>query len=171
VAALDHGPEQITALAVSGARISDVVGKQLPHVPADTEVVLISIGANDVAHLSTVGAFRHHYGQLLAGLPAKASVILLGIPDMGSPTRLAQPLRAIVGWRGRAFDGVVRAVARSRHAGYVDIAGRTGPAFRHHPGRYFFSDHYHPNDAGYGLWAAAVAPVLATARAEAVARR
>jgi lysophospholipase L1-like esterase len=171
VAALDTGPEQLTALAVSGARVSDVVRDQLPHVPPDTEVVFISVGANDVVHLSTIGAFRHRYGQLLAALPPKASVVLLGIPDMGSPTRLAQPLRAIVGWRGRAFDGVVRALARAHHAGYVDIAGRTGPAFRHQPGRYFFSDHYHPDDAGYRLWAAAVAPVLATARADAVARR
>jgi lysophospholipase L1-like esterase len=171
VAALDTGPEQLTALAVSGARVSDVVRDQLPHVPPDAEVVLISVGANDVVHLSAIGSFRQRYAKLLKALPPKASVVLLGIPDMGSPTRLDQPLRAIVGWRGRAFDGVVRALARAHHTGYVDIAGRTGAAFRHQPGRYFFRDHYHPDDAGYRLWAAAVTPVLAAARADAIARR
>jgi lysophospholipase L1-like esterase len=171
VAALDSGPEKITALAVSGARIGDVVRDQLPRVPLDTDVVLISVGANDVVHLSTTGGFRHTYERLLAALPRQASIVLLGVPDMGSPTRLAQPLRAIVGWRGRAFARIVRALATEHHVGFVDIAGRTGPVFRHQPGKYFFSDHYHPNDAGYRLWAEAIAPALATARGQAIARR
>ncbi len=43
--------------------------------------------------------------------------------------------------------------------GYVDIAGRTGPPMRRDPDRYFALDRYHPNQAGYGLWADAVLDV------------
>ena len=82
--------------------------------------------------------------------------MLLGVPDLGAPTRLPQPLRALAGWRGRALDSDVRHLAAGRHALYVAIAGRTGPAFRRHPDRYFAADHYHPDDAGYQLWADAV---------------
>jgi lysophospholipase L1-like esterase len=45
---------------------------------------------------------------------------------------------------------------------YVDIAGKTGPAFRAHPTTYFARDRFHPNDAGYGLWAKAVAEAPAS---------
>jgi lysophospholipase L1-like esterase len=77
---------------------------------------------------------------------------------MGSPTRLAQPLRAVAGWRGRLLDADVRHLAaRTPKAIYVDIAGKTGPAFRARPTTYFSPDRFHPNDAGYGLWAKAVA--------------
>lgn len=160
-AAADSGVAQhVVSLAVSGARVSDVLHLQVPRIPADAAVVVIDIGANDVAHGGLVGTFRQTYERVLARLPKQAKVVLLGVPDMGSPPRLDQPLRAIVGWRGRAFDRVVRALARSHHLSYVDIAGATGPSFRHQPDRYFFADRYHPNAAGYGLWAAAVAPVL-----------
>ncbi|GAC1530067.1 MAG: hypothetical protein NVS3B12_04150 [Acidimicrobiales bacterium] len=153
-------PERLVSLAVSGATVDDVLHLQLPHIPSDASIVVIDIGANDVAHGRRVATFRRHYEQVLSRLPKAARVVMLGVPDMGSPPRLDQPLRAIVGWRGRAFDRVVRALARGHGAAYVDIAGETGPAFRQHPGRYFFGDLYHPNAAGYALWARAVVPVL-----------
>jgi len=153
-------PTQLRVLAVSGATVADVVAHQLPAVWAASgdrpDAVLVSVGANDTVHLTTTGAFRSRYRRLLAGLPAGVPVVLLGVPDMGSPPRLAQPLRAIAGWRGRALDREIRALAGSRHLTYVDIAGPTGPPFRRHPGRYFSADRYHPSDAGYALWAAAV---------------
>jgi len=65
---------------------------------------------------------------------------------MGSPTRLAQPLRAVAGWRGRRLDREVRRLVAAR-AGttYVDIAGRTGPPFRRDPERLLAADRYHPS--------------------------
>ena len=160
-AALAGVPQTVVSLAVSGARIGDVLHRQLPRVPAGAAVVVIDVGANDVVHVGRVATFERRYQAVLRGLPARARVILLGVPDMGSPPRLDQPLRALVGWRGRQFDSVVRSLARSHHARYVDIAGATGPAFRRHPRQYFFADDYHPDAAGYRLWAEAVAPALA----------
>ena len=159
-AAASGRAQHIVSLSVSGARVGDVLKLQLPHVPTDASVVVIDIGANDVVHGGLVRTYRRHYEQVLAALPRSAKVIMLGVPDMGSPTRLEQPLRAIVGWRGRQFDGAVRDIARRHHATYVDIAGPTGPRFRAEPGRYFFADRYHPNAAGYALWAAQVGPAL-----------
>ena len=92
-----------------------------------------------------------------------ADVVLLGVPDMGSTTRFAQPLRFIAGVRGGTIDAVTADLAARPGRTYVDIAGETGPAFRDDPGRLFAADDYHPSDAGYTLWADAVVAAAATA--------
>jgi acyl-CoA thioesterase-1 len=155
VAEVFEGTVELTVLAVSGARVDDVLDEQLPQVPAGTDEVFVSVGANDVTHLTRRGDFASRYRRLLDGLPGR--VVVLGVPDMGSVPRLAQPLRAITGRRGRTIDSAIRSAAGDAGATYVDIAGETGPAFRDDPGRYFAADEYHPSDAGYRLWADAVA--------------
>lgn len=150
-------PVDLTVLAASGDRVSDVVDDQLPAVAGlAPDVVLVSVGANDVTHLTTRRDFRDRYRELLSGLPDGAEVVLLGVPDMGAIPRLAQPLRAIAGLRGRQLDEVVRAVAADAGASSVPIGPATGPAFRAEPERYFAADEYHPSAAGYRLWADAV---------------
>lgn len=149
-------PVQLTDLAVSGARVADV-GDQLSRLDElQPDVVLFSIGANDAVHLTSRHAFRSRYRRLVDRVPRGALVVLLGVPDMGAPPRFAQPLRGLAGWRGRQLDEIARAVARDAGALYVDIAGETGPTMRSDTARYFAGDHYHPSDAGYALWAAAV---------------
>ena len=152
--------ERVVMVAESGATVRDVVGVQLFEVAAaKPDRIYVSVGANDVTHLTRAGDFRVDYRDLLARLPKGVPVTVLGIPDMGAPPRLAQPLRAIAGFRGGQLDEVVRSVAdaqRPDDAVYVDIAGRTGRSFRDDPDRYFAGDRFHPSAAGYRLWADAV---------------
>jgi lysophospholipase L1-like esterase len=162
VAAQLAQPIRLSVVARSGARVADVLKSQLPEVARlrPTEV-FVSVGANDATHVTRRSAFRRDYGRVLAGLPSSVvRVVLLGVPDMGAPPRLAQPLRAVAGWRGRALATDIRHLAGRRHVIYVDIEGGAGPTFRRQPGRYFSSDHYHPNDAGYRLWAKVVVAAL-----------
>ncbi len=149
----------VRVLAMSGARVADVVADQLPRVQADAQVVFVSVGANDATHLTGLDTFTSSYRELLAGVPASACVVVLGVPDLGSAPRLAQPLRAVAGWRGRAVDRRVRQLAQGSGATYVDIAGTTGSAFRRDRSL-FSADGYHPDDGGYGLWAGAVTSAL-----------
>ncbi len=151
-------------LGTSGATVADVVDAQLDEVAEeDPDVVYVSVGANDVTHLTSTDEFRTSYKQLLDRLVALggARIVILGIPDMGSPPRLLQPLRALTGFRGRRLDRMIRKESES-HSGvtYVDIAGRTGGPFRDQPERYFAADRYHPSAAGYELWARAVLDTL-----------
>ena len=164
VAAILGQPVTLTVLAHSGDTIADVLKNQLPRVAAaHPSVVFFSIGANDTTHLTPRGNFRRDYEAVLHGLPSSVHrVVMLGVPDMGAPTRLLQPLRAVAGWRGEALNSDVRHLAaRTPDALYVDIAALTGPSFRKDPARYFAPDHYHPDAAGYALWARAVATVAA----------
>lgn len=156
--------ERVTNLAVSGATVEEVLEEQVAQVAAlAPRRVYVSVGANDVTHLTRVGSFGASYQELLRRLPRDVDVIVLGVPDMGAPPRLAQPLRAIAGWRGRQLDDHLRFVLdhRSGTETYVDIAGETGPAFRRDPDRYFADDGYHPSPAGYRLWADAVLEAVA----------
>jgi lysophospholipase L1-like esterase len=151
----------LAVLAVSGARVADVLADQVAKVAGiQPDLILISVGANDTIHLTGRGAFRHTYEKVVRALPRGVPVVLLGVPDMGAIPRFAQPLRAVAGWRGRNLDAEVRRVAAVTGAVYADIAGPTGPPFRRHPDRYFAADDFHPSDAGYGLWADAVLKVL-----------
>jgi lysophospholipase L1-like esterase len=155
-------PVEVTVLASGGTTVADVVAQQLPRLPPDAEVVFVSVGANDTTHLTRPGSFSSSYRRLLERLPPDACVVLLGVPDMGSPPRLAQPLRAVAGWRGRRLDREVRSLAKATGATFVDIAGTTGPAFRRDRSL-FAVDGYHPSDAGYGLWAGAVTSAMGDA--------
>lgn len=162
----DH-PVDLTVLAVSGARVSDVVDEQLPRFPeGEVDTVVISVGANDAVHLTRAGEFERRYRQVLDALPAEAEVIMLGVPDIGSVPRFAQPLRFVVGVRGGTIDAVIDDLADAPGRTYVDIAGETGPAFRRDPGTLFAADEYHPSDAGYELWVAAVTEAVARSGAE-----
>jgi lysophospholipase L1-like esterase len=152
-------PIDLTVHAVSGARVADVVAGQVPLVDADADVVFISVGANDTTHLTDAGSFAEQYRALLEGLPDGAAVISLGVPDIGSVTRLAQPLRAIAGWRGGTYDAIVAEEAARAGATRVDLAAGTGPAFRADPDRLLAGDRYHPSDAGYGVWTDVIVPV------------
>lgn len=166
-------PVELASLAVSGDRIADVVNDQLAGVAAfRPDVVLISIGANDVVHLTSRDNFRSTYRELVADLPADALLVVLGVPDMGAPPRFAQPLRSVAAFRGRQLEEVARSVATESDAVYVDVAGETGPTMRSNTARYFAEDRYHPSDDGYALWADAVLeqllPELGPAREEVV---
>jgi len=155
-------PVDVQVLASGGATAADVVARQLPRIPPDASIVFVSVGANDTTHLTSAGSFSSSYRRLVAGLPPGACLVVLGVPDIGSAPRLAQPLRAVAGWRGRRLDREVRALARRSGAVYVDVAGATGPAFRRD--RSLFSpDGYHPGGAGYGLWAGAVTSAMSDA--------
>lgn len=158
----------VRVIAHSGDRIGDVVSDQLPLVKGIApDYVVISIGANDVIHLTRVATFRSRYRSLVDGLVAagvaKKNIVLVGVPDMGSPTRLKQPLRAITGWRSRRLDREVRSVAKAAGTRYVDLFHATSKPFRAHPERYLATDKYHPSDDGYTLWATAISQVLGAA--------
>ncbi|HSW66263.1 MAG TPA: SGNH/GDSL hydrolase family protein [Bacillota bacterium] len=141
--------------AVSGARAKDAAGSQanraLPYKP---DVVLIVIGANDVTHLTPVPEVRASVASAIGAFQqvnGGVRIVLAGSPDMGSPTRIPQPLRLLAGKRTRSINNALMSLADGRQVVFAPIAAQTGPIFRAHP-ELFASDHFHPNAAGYKLW-------------------
>jgi len=158
-------PVRLDVFATSGERVSGALDEKVPRVEALTDppdVIVVQVGGNDVIHLTGLDDFREDYERLLdrvGGVGAR-HVLALGIPGFGSTPRFLQPLRAIVGWRGRQFDEELREAAAASGATYVDVAGNTSEEFRQDPDRYHAADDFHPSDEGYALWAEAVLGAL-----------
>lgn len=159
----------LTNLGISGAVTKDVLTEQLPVArQLKPDVVLIAAGANNVTKLSSVGTVKSELGQVVDGLIAancNVKVILTGSPDFGGATRLAQPLRALAGWRSQAIADGVEELATERQLTFAPIYRNTGPAFREDPSL-LSEDRFHPNARGYALWLETLNPAIASALAE-----
>jgi lysophospholipase L1-like esterase len=165
---LADGPVVLSVLGRSGDQVHEVLDDQLPEladvlIPDVEHVVLVSIGANDVTALTRRPTFEGRYVELVDRLEAvvddagaRARIVLVGIPDIGTAPRLLPPLRQLAGLRGAQLDDEIAAVARRRGLHHVALAERTSRTFSSDPDRFFSDDGYHPSSDGHGVWADAV---------------
>lgn len=156
---------RLRVLAMSGARVEDVLIQQVPNLEAlRPDVVVVGVGGNDVTHLTPRSLFEGLYDAMLRNIGSlrPATIVVIGIGDFGTVPRIPQPLRALTGWRGRWFDEAIRKVAHRRGAAYVDLYANTGPAFGHDPALFYSADGFHPSDDGYRIWADVILDVLRT---------
>lgn len=165
LAAAAGRPVELTSVAVSGSRAGDLgpqVGRAL--AAGRPEVALVMIGANDAVHLTGLGDVRSSLAAALRRLDAAGvAVVLATCPDLGTVRSFTRPLRDVAAFAGRRVAAAQRRAARDAGLDQdhvVDLAARTGPAFRADP-RLLSEDLFHPSAAGYALWADAVAPALA----------
>jgi len=158
---------EITNLAVSGAKTEDVLAKQIEAaLVLKPDLIVLSIGANDVTGLVSETDFRRNYTNLLQRLTnSSAQVVLLNIPAFSTVPLLWQPYRSIADWRGRQFNQIVVELVAGMAKNMpkikiVDIYNRTEEEFRLYPDRNFAQDKYHPSSAGYSVWAKVIADSL-----------
>jgi len=159
---------ELTAFGVSGARVHDVLVQQVPRViDARPDLVFVGIGANDSTHLTPLDDVERDMARTIDLLKETgAAVVVAGPPDMRAAAWL-EPLRSIVGWRGRQVADRIEAAARERDVPVVQLAEEAGPYFASNPEDAYASDDFHPGPGGYRAWADAIFPVLV----EAVDRR
>lgn len=137
-------------LAVSGARLGDVVRKQTLRVPYGTEAALVSVSANDATHGTDPAAFGKDLERLLGELANVRRVILSTTPNFQTTPALPWLLNRRFGWRASMLTRIVREVAaRHPNVRLADLyrEGTLTP-------EQFASDGFHPNAAGYKVWAA-----------------
>jgi len=153
----------LTNLAVSGARFDDVRREQLPAAARlRPQLVLVAAGANDVTGLTRLGAVRDDVRAIADGLRAArcdVAIVLTASPDVGSAPRLAQPLRAVAGWRTTQLNRAVEDVVRDRRLVLAPIAERTGRRFRADRSL-FAADGFHPSAGGYATWTPVIEAAL-----------
>lgn len=168
---LDETPAHLTArlleravdvqmLAVPGARAVHVLEEQLPQLDrGSTDVVVVCVGANDVAAPTPRRQYAAQLDAILREL-APLPTIVLTLPDMAMPDRLLEPLRSLAGARARWFETArARVTGRHRHAVSVDIASRPAGLTRRAGRRLLCADRFHPGPEGYRVWAERIATV------------
>lgn len=119
-----------------------------PAVQAD--VILLSIGVNDVTGLSSTSKWRRRLKTLLTLLQSRwphALVVFAGLPPMGQFPLPPRPLRFSLGLRAAVFDQIAREVL-SGQPRMLHIATTINP--QQHS---FCEDGFHPSAVGYEIWA------------------
>lgn len=143
------------AEGANGADIADLrqcIGQLQHGQPAD--VILISIGVNDVTGLSTTRYWRSQLDQLVLELRAKwpqAGVIFAGLPPMGQFPLPPQPLRFALGQRATMLDAIAAGII-SRQAGMLHVPTEINPLEQE-----FCEDGFHPSAESCAFWASVLA--------------
>lgn len=147
-----------TVLARSGADARGVAARARRHPRLRTaDVVVVSVGVNDVKDLRSDDGFRQGLQDLFAGLAQeapRARVFLLGMPPIERLPALPRPLSDLLGARGRRLDRVGAEV--SRGFGQVTRLEFTG-ADVEALGEPFAADGFHPGAELHDLLAAEIA--------------
>lgn len=153
---------ELRVLGVSGATVRDALETQVGQLEAGADVVFVSIGNNDVTHLSSRARVRRELHALLDAIAATkpSEIVVLGVANFGGSPLLRQPLRFFAGVRAHQLDTEVRQVARTFGATFVPVADLTHDGFAADPLGTHALDRFHPSDAGYQLWADAVTTTM-----------
>lgn len=124
--------------------------------PPQADIVLVSIGVNDVTGLSSMAAWRRNFDRMLVRLrelwPA-ARLLIAGLPAMDRFPLPPQPLRYCLGIRAAALDAEA-ALLVGKHPNAVHVPTRIDP--RIHA---FCDDGFHPSAETCTLWATELAAI------------
>lgn len=147
----------IKVLAASGARVAHVLRTQVPQLDRGVDLVVVCVGANDVASSTPRQRYAADLHQLLAAV-APIPTVVLSLPDMGVADRLAEPLRTLAGLRSRYFElARSRVAAAHPHVTSVDISSRPPGVSRSAARSMLCADRFHPGATGYRIWAERIA--------------
>lgn len=137
-------------VAKNGATAHSLRERLLPKIePEAFDLILVSVGVNDVTGLSRGRRFAGALDALLSDLRAhspQAQLMLLGIPPMQAFPLLPQPLRAWLGGRSRRLEALGVATARRHQALHSPVRVQPAPEM-------FASDGFHPSELGHARWA------------------
>jgi len=141
--------------AFTGATTADLVDHLRQEPAAQFDVVVTSLGVNDVTGRRSLDDWCRQQGQLVALLRDKFGarrILLSGLPPMHRFPALPQPLRWYVGSRARDFDRALSRFAEGQaHCEFValDYAMMDLAAMA--------TDGFHPGPAVYRRWAGELA--------------
>jgi len=114
------------------------------------DVILVSIGVNDVIGLSTKRSWRRQLKLLTSLVRSRwpeAMVVFVGLPPMGRFPLPPQPLRYSLGLRSETLDRIaadlLSAQNRMMHIATVIPSPQDG----------FCEDGFHPSESSYAAWA------------------
>jgi len=149
-------PIEWSLVARTGLTVESLCGllaQQDPPEPVD--IVLVSIGVNEVTAGTDVSAWQsrlHGLHALLTGRLGARCILYSGIPPMHRFPALPQPLRWFLGRRARRLD---RALAHW----VKQVPGAHWVPLPDLPDEAIASDGFHPGVQAYRAWAEVVVPI------------
>jgi lysophospholipase L1-like esterase len=131
-------------MGATSSVVSRCLVTTLPSEPFD--VMVLSVGVNDVTALRTICKWSSDLGCLLDKLrdhSPPAVIALVGLPPLSSFPLLPQPLRAVMGIRARIFDDLAKLeVSKRDNVVHVPLEIDPGP-------ERFSADGFHPSPSSH----------------------
>jgi lysophospholipase L1-like esterase len=136
-------PTAVVNLSVSGARIEDVISKQIPQIASLHEapaIVTCTVGNNDLLKTFRVKQTTRALAELFEALPANTAVATLPATGSVVASYINRSIRDQAPRRGHRVADVM-----AHSSGWRSRIARDG---------------FHPNDAGYQVWTSAFSETL-----------
>jgi lysophospholipase L1-like esterase len=137
-------------LAKTGHKAREVLARLEQAEPEVFDVVLTSIGVNDVTGGTGLLQWQDEQRRLIKLLKVKFQaqhIFLSSLPPMEHFTALPFPLRSYLGMRARRFSvALAKIAAADPHCSMIDVNFPFDPS-------YLAADGFHPGEPGYALWA------------------
>lgn len=157
VALSNHFELHWRLIARTGVTTRDALATVQASAPESFDVVVTSLGVNDVISRLNLSSWRHEQRRLREQLRSRFGIrqlIVTGLPPMGWFPALPQPLRWYLGQRAGWLDRMLREdLAQEPDAEFLSVA--FGPEKT-----LMASDGFHPGAAAYRQWAEAVAELI-----------
>ena len=150
-------------IAQAGHKAKDVLRELTMASPESFDIVVTSIGVNDVTHGTMTKRWINQLGQMVELLQSKfhsRHIILSCVPPMHLFPALPQPLRFYIGSRAKQFNSALNLFADGCKAcEFVTINFPMEAA-------YMADDGFHPGALAYKIWANQLAVVIRSRLAE-----
>lgn len=136
--------------AKNGFKSQDILALLASNPAEPIDVVILSIGVNDVTSGVSLKKWAAQQQQIIALLLGKYSVqhiVFTALPPMHLFPALPQPLRWVFGLRAKQFNALLQSkLASSSHCTFLEFKTPL-------KAEYMAIDGFHPNDKTYQLWA------------------
>ncbi len=150
----EHAEVHWRLLAKTGDTSAQLLESLQTVAPSEADVVVVSIGVNDVTAMTSKRAWQANIVALTSLLQQRfsaAQVILSAVPPMHLFPALPHPLRWWLGLRARQFNQVMQALS-GQHAALSYVPMVFPPEQR-----LMASDGFHPGALAYEQWACVLA--------------
>ncbi len=143
--------------ARTGDASAEVLARMEREPDGKTDVVLVSVGVNDVTGGTTDAQWRRRVQRLVGLLRERqgaSHILLSAVPPMDRFPALPQPLRALLGIRARQLDRSLREVAAADAAcEWLEVPVPRGEGA-------VAADGFHPGPLAYAVWAGSAAAAI-----------
>ena len=148
-------------IAQTGHTAKALVAKLETALPEKFDVVVSSVGVNDVTHGTKIKKWIDQLGQIIDLLQTKFHsqyIIFSSVPPMHLFPALPQPLRWYLGLRAKRFNEVLQ--------NYIEDSDRCVLLTTEFPPEqaYMAADGFHPGVLAYSIWANHVAGIICANR-------
>lgn len=150
--ATDFPDTDIENIAVSGAKVVDVIG-QFDTAEGGYDMVLIQVGANDIIYFSNKSEMQAHVWNMMKKAYEYSSTIVVLAPfDVSVVPLLPRTLSPIFVARSSDILGIMREVVEDAGGVFINLyKSEEEEQFASHADTFFSADFFHPSSDGYAL--------------------